>query len=645
MQFACTSAGLPWGAPLRRPPAPRLQQAEAFSPELLRQHRGRADRRKEEEEDGLEQMMERLLRRASLPSLPRKGSLFGKKRGAADELLLGGGGAPSRAARVNKLRCRVALQVYALLDPLNAGYVDPETACSCIVQINKENKQLADLLLHVLEDMLPFISPRGVIEKDVFLFNLQEWINADISGLSPYNALRTAGNMVSAAFKNGMAFTTVESRRFYEGTYTPRGLQVTCRRMQADGNPLASSASSCLRPAGERQRVRAAVEGHLCDHIEVTAARRREKLAVLKEEARQREMAECTFKPQIGQMPSFGRPFPARRELLMQKGKAIPARSKEERAQPLALVERQLQELETETALPPEDPALEKTESKQQKSVQDERPAAGGQREAEVNKDKSEEKENKEEKKKKKKALPGMHQADASRLFVFFCLFIPAAPSLGFFSCLFHRLMTFDVWVIHHGNPKMKPMQLEEYLRVSPLPAVPLDGLTDDSPRMFKGSKKDSEEGGERGYLLRQVERPLLTPPYTLGEEALFPHLTERQGRSKQVHQAPPPLTPGLRAAVHAGFVRERIRESEEERRIRLGRGKSASPPPAVAAEMRILKKKLQTSADAGGTVHDPLLWKANLTDFEAGTTISQKREPRTSKNKSRRNDGAGQQR
>lgn len=148
---------------LRRPGLPHLLAAETFCPALIKEARAAAAADKRAgalEEDDLETVVERMLHDSKMPSLPRKG-LFGiggarysnyGRSGFHDDL--------SCSQRVNRQRCKTVLQVYALLDPLHAGYVDPETACSCIAEVKKENDALAGLLLHVLEDMLPFISPR-----------------------------------------------------------------------------------------------------------------------------------------------------------------------------------------------------------------------------------------------------------------------------------------------------------------------------------------------------------------------------------------------------------------------------------------------------------------------------------------------------
>lgn len=147
---------------LRRPFPPRLLHADTFRPNIIREVTAAAvaEKSKGRVGDDLESMMERMLRRSKLPTLPKKG-LFGI--GGSKYTKYSGGYVDensSRSARVNRLRCRTVLQVYALLDPLNIGYIDPETACGCIAAVRRENEELAGLLLHVLEDMLPFISSR-----------------------------------------------------------------------------------------------------------------------------------------------------------------------------------------------------------------------------------------------------------------------------------------------------------------------------------------------------------------------------------------------------------------------------------------------------------------------------------------------------
>lgn len=60
----------------------------------------------------------------------------------------------------SRMRTRNALFCYALLDPYNQGYIDVQEACDSIGSIHKQDKDVAELLLSILQDMLTFVSSR-----------------------------------------------------------------------------------------------------------------------------------------------------------------------------------------------------------------------------------------------------------------------------------------------------------------------------------------------------------------------------------------------------------------------------------------------------------------------------------------------------
>lgn len=70
-----------------------------------------------------------------------------------------------------------------------------------------------------------------MIEKDVFLKTLHEWIEVDSSGSGPYYTLRLPTNPVSTAYREGLPCTNLADRDFYKGTYIPQGLDNTLREL------------------------------------------------------------------------------------------------------------------------------------------------------------------------------------------------------------------------------------------------------------------------------------------------------------------------------------------------------------------------------------------------------------------------------
>ena len=196
---------------------------------------------------------------------------------------------------------------------------------------------------------------------------------------------------------------------------------------------------------------------------------------------------------------------------------------------------------------------------------------------------------------------------------------------------------TFEFWVFHQGMPEMRPMELHECLRTPFLPPVPLDGLSPESPKSPRPTGR--KQGRAGAYTPGRDSSTSVaysgSTPYTLKDrEEMFPHLSQQQ---RKYHQPHPPLTPGLPTTFKSGFFRERVRESSEERRIRLGQAKATQPAPGIAeavAEMRALTKKL-LGPSLGGP-GDPLLWDASARDFSAGLARPAKTQP-TSFHASRR--------
>ncbi|KAF8819688.1 hypothetical protein IE077_004107 [Cardiosporidium cionae] len=101
----------------------------------------------------------------------------------------------------NSTRWRQILRCYYTLDPWNKGYIDIDEACDWLDKEKNSNPDLAEFLLRILQDLIDFISSRGVLEKDVFLKVIRQWVNEDYSGCSVYSILRTPHNPVNTAWR------------------------------------------------------------------------------------------------------------------------------------------------------------------------------------------------------------------------------------------------------------------------------------------------------------------------------------------------------------------------------------------------------------------------------------------------------------
>ncbi|CBZ49550.1 conserved hypothetical protein [Neospora caninum Liverpool] len=230
---------------------------------------------------------------------------------------------------VTRMRCRNVLLCYALLDPYHQGYIDVQEACDAIGNIHKQDKDVAEILLVQLQDMIAYVSPRGVIEKQDFLAEILRRVESDLAGTTPYYCLRGSSNPVSNAWQRGRPFTTVKNRSFYQGDYVPKGVQMHLK--QADGDVAEfhlrrrGGGGMTLQEDRPFTQAKPRAQGTLEDHIQRGRLRRMQKLKQIKDDILNKEMAECTFHPKTTPLPPITKPFPSRetmRRMIEQQQKA-----------------------------------------------------------------------------------------------------------------------------------------------------------------------------------------------------------------------------------------------------------------------------------------------------------------------------------
>lgn len=151
---------------------PKPTDPWSFAPSILREHRIRHSGSlkqpgtiyKSENERDMESMKANFSERCELPVVAPR-DLFGNCG-------LSGGGRSrplSNQTRVNKMRWRSVLQTYTIFDPLSCGYIDVDVALQRLNNIYREDSTLAEMLLQILEDFVPFISSRYLFF--LFLYN------------------------------------------------------------------------------------------------------------------------------------------------------------------------------------------------------------------------------------------------------------------------------------------------------------------------------------------------------------------------------------------------------------------------------------------------------------------------------------------
>ncbi|CDJ39544.1 hypothetical protein, conserved, partial [Eimeria tenella] len=231
-----------------------------------------------------------------------------------------------------------------------------------------------------------------------------------------------------------------------------------------------------------------AVAGDLAAHIALGKERKEKQKELIQKLKREKELAECSFKPQTTKMPNFGKPSMSRRELLAQTQKKRKENEKEEINK---FVKRELVEVDRHPATPPETPHFLEKEKREKKENE----------KKENQKNEINEKYNFNKNKHQQNTFQESprQQVDSSKP--------PGGPP-------------YTLWLMQEGAPPPKPFSFEEALRGAPLPPVPLDELSPAAeggpPRAAKPSREGplgAPRGDPRGAPRGPPEGPLGGPP------------------------------------------------------------------------------------------------------------------------------------
>lgn len=180
----------------------------------------------------------------------------------------------SSSELAHRLRWKQVLQSYYFLDPWNKGYIDVDEACHRLNHIRSSDEALAEFLLQIIEDLIPFLSSRGVVDKMCYLKTVKGWVDEDYATPGPYSLLRSASNPISKACRRGSAPTHL-SEKFFEGTYIPRGSS-----QHQDAAPL-DGLTSC--------REKKIYPSTLAIHGEITKQRKSQTIRRLEDERTRKE--------------------------------------------------------------------------------------------------------------------------------------------------------------------------------------------------------------------------------------------------------------------------------------------------------------------------------------------------------------------
>ena len=231
---------------------------------------------------------------------------------------------------------------------------------------------------------------------------------------------------------------------------------------------------------------------------------------------------------------------------------------------------------------------------------------------------------------------------------------------------------SFSLWVMQEGTPKTKPLGLEQLLRVSPLPRVPLDNLSPFFGMSEETEKKEVKKNSssktpaytpEHEPLIFRPNSPPLSPPYVVytqtqdlkkQQQQLFLQqqqqhrklmLQQQQQRQQQRQQQQqqqqqlrrnhykphPPLTPGLAASFKIPFIAERRQEIATPTAAAFAAAAAAAaaePAAATRASTGLRAQQRQRQQQQQQQLRRPfssvpsddcLLWTADATDFVRG--------------------------
>ncbi|EAK90299.1 hypothetical protein [Cryptosporidium parvum Iowa II] len=214
---------------------------------------------------------------------------------------------------LERLKWKIALRIYYTLDPNDKGYIELEHSKKLLFEMLKVDTEKAQTLLLLLETIKPFYAKDGCVEKNDIIIYLAREIFDDTRGYGLFSKLNNIfKNPISRSkkrnndcFINGFQDVYMPNKKQICFSSDPNAIKLNETNVkQSNSKDTNYNCTYCQNKnkACITCKMKKNCTGKLRDHIKISEDRKRKLIERIKEEKKEindKNMLECTFKPEI----------------------------------------------------------------------------------------------------------------------------------------------------------------------------------------------------------------------------------------------------------------------------------------------------------------------------------------------------------
>ncbi|KAK9171548.1 Uncharacterized protein cmbei_7002870 [Cryptosporidium meleagridis] len=214
---------------------------------------------------------------------------------------------------LERLKWKIALRIYYTLDPSDKGYIELEHSKKLLFEMLKADTEKAQTLLLLLETIKPFYVKDGCIEKNEIINYLAREIFDDTRGYGLFsklnnifkNPISRSKKRINDCFANDFQDVYMSKKKQICFSSDPNVIKLNEINVKQSNTKETNYNFTFCQNKNEACitcNMKKNCAGKLRDHIKISENRKRkliEKIEQEKKEINDKNMLECTFKPEI----------------------------------------------------------------------------------------------------------------------------------------------------------------------------------------------------------------------------------------------------------------------------------------------------------------------------------------------------------
>ncbi|KAL3127080.1 hypothetical protein CHM_7g2870 [Cryptosporidium hominis] len=214
---------------------------------------------------------------------------------------------------LERLKWKIALRIYYTLDPNDKGYIELEHSKKLLFEMLKVDTEKAQTLLLLLETIKPFYAKDGCVEKNDIIIYLAREIFDDTRGYGLFSKLNNIfRNPISRSkkrnndcFVNDFQDVYMSNKKQICFSSDPNVIKLNETNVRQSNSKETNYNCTYCQNKNEACitcKMKKNCTGKLRDHIKISEDRKRKLIERIKEEKKEindKNMLECTFKPEI----------------------------------------------------------------------------------------------------------------------------------------------------------------------------------------------------------------------------------------------------------------------------------------------------------------------------------------------------------